>query len=486
MACNLALLPAHDSSNMPHRTTAICPKCRAPILAGAPHGLCPKCVFIGVATTTERVLPPSGAAPAVEEIAAHFPELEVMELIGAGGMGAVYKARQPKLDRFVALKVLRRDLADHAGFLERFNLEARLLARLHHANIVTIFDTGSAGPFVYLLMEFVDGVNLHQAMQAGRFTPLESLRLVQDICSGLQFAHQQGVLHRDIKPANILIDSRGQVKIADFGIAKLFGERERGHATITEAGMTIGTPHYMAPEQFDPAEKIDQRADLYSLGVVLYELLTGDLPRGKFPPPSARVEMDLRIDEVVMRSLARDRESRFQSMGELKTQLEDILHRKAPVEKAPGIPLSTYAAVCTGTSLALGVLGAAFFMMMLERVRNNEVRGDTIYMVLAIELVVVGLPAVLGVLFGWRVLGELRKSRGEMPGLDTALVGALSWPLIGVFTIVGITLWETLHFAGSTTPSLPLFTVLSLLVGAVPAGLLSRRVFRWVKSDKPS
>ncbi|MFM2167615.1 MAG: Serine/threonine-protein kinase PknB, partial [Verrucomicrobiota bacterium] len=200
-------------------TPSLCPKCGATIPDGAPQGLCPKCVLLGA---TIPLAPPAAShhprPPTVAELAVHFPDLEVLELIGAGGMGAVYKARQPKLDRLVALKVLSSDLAGDPAFAERFDREARLLARLHHANIVTVFDSGLAGPFAYLMMEFVDGVNLRQAMKAGRFTPQEALTLVQDVCAALKFAHEQGILHRDIKPENILIDSRGQVKIADFGI----------------------------------------------------------------------------------------------------------------------------------------------------------------------------------------------------------------------------------------------------------------------------
>jgi tRNA A-37 threonylcarbamoyl transferase component Bud32 len=434
---------------------------------------------MGVATTTQLILPPPQSAQTAEELAGHFPDLEVLELIGAGGMGAVYKARQPKLDRLVALKVLPRELAGHPGFLERFNREARLLARLHHANIVTIFDTGTAGPFAYLLMELVDGVNLHEAMQAGRFTPAESLRLVLDICSGLQFAHEQGVLHRDIKPANLLIDSRGQVKIADFGIAKLVGENEVSHPNLTQEGSVLGSLHYMAPEQFEAAEDVDQRADIYSLGVVLYELLTGELPRGRFLPPSKKAAMDPRIDEIVMRTLARDRAARFQTLDELKARVEDVLQRKELSETLPASQLAPYAAVCTGTSLALGVLSVAYFMMTLEQVRNNAVSGGMLYMVLAIEIVVVGVPGVLGMLFGWRVLGELRKSRGEMAGFDTALVGALPWPLVFVFGMVGSTLWAVLD-AAHIQPPLLLFVVISLLLGGVPALMMVRWVFHWV------
>ncbi len=473
---------------MTHRTTAICPKCRALIPDGAPQGLCPKCVLMEVAISTDLILSPPRPAQGAEEIAAHFPELEVLELIGAGGMGAVYKAWQPKLDRFVALKVLPRELAGHAGFLERFNREARLLARLHHANIVTIFDTGTAGPFAYLLMEFVDGVNLHEAMQAGRFPPAETLRLVRDICSGLQFAHEQGILHRDIKPANLLIDARGQIKIADFGIAKLVGEGESGPSpltSLTQVGVALGTLQYMAPEQLESPEGVDQRVDIYSLGVVLYEMLTGELPRGRFLPPSEKAEMDPRIDGIVMRSLARDRAARFQTMGELQARVEDVLQRKEVPEIAPASPLAAYAAVCTGTSLALGALSVAYFMMTLEQVRNNAVSGGMLYMVLAVALVIVGVPGVLGMLFGWRVLGELQKSRGEMQGLDTALVGALPWPLISVFAMVGSTLWVALDTA-NIHPSLPLFVVTSLLLGAVPAAMMIRWVFRWVKSGAAS
>jgi serine/threonine protein kinase len=156
----------------------------------------------------------------------------------------------------------------------RFQQEGRVLARLHHANIVSIFDLGTAGPFAYLLMEFVDGGNLRQATLTALPAPLEAIRMAREICLGLEFAHEQGVLHRDIKPANILIDLRGRVKIADFGIAKLLGQ-----APSALTGLAVGTPQYMAPEQFDAPESVDARADVYALGVALYEMLTGELPR---------------------------------------------------------------------------------------------------------------------------------------------------------------------------------------------------------------
>src|SRR5205814_3527182 len=164
---------------------------------------------------------------------------------------------------------------------ERFSREGLLLARLSHPNIVTLHDFGQANGFFYLLMEFVDGVNLRQAMKAGRFTPGQALAVVPRICEALQYAHNEGVLHRDIKPDNILLDTRGRVKIADFGIAKLLAEAVAENP-LTGSGASLGTPHYMAPEQIEKPNAVDHRADIYSLGVVFYEMLTGELPLGRF------------------------------------------------------------------------------------------------------------------------------------------------------------------------------------------------------------
>ena len=174
-------------------------------------------------------------------------------------MGFVFRARQPKLERMVALKILSKSLASEPAFAERFAREGRVLARLNHPNIVTIHDFGQEHGFFYLLMEYVDGVNLRQAMKVGRFTPSQALAIVPKICEALQFAHNEGILHRDIKPENILLDTKGRVKIADFGIAKLVQGREStpgqtgaGPAipgNLTETGKALGTPDYMAPEQ---------------------------------------------------------------------------------------------------------------------------------------------------------------------------------------------------------------------------------------------
>ncbi len=314
----------------------ICPKCGATIPTDAPQGLCPKCVLLGAATTDDGISPTGTAElPSLERVAAAFPQLEIIELLGRGGMGFVYKARQPHLDRFVALKLLPDKLARDAHFAERFSREARMLARLNHPGIVSIYDFGQTGGFYFLLMEYVDGVNLRQAMQAGKFSPSAALGIVPKICEALQFAHEQGVLHRDIKPANILLDARGRVKIADFGIAKLVGD-EKPDLTLTATGATIGTPQYMAPEQLEQPGTVDHRADIYSLGVVFYEMLTGELPIGRFSPPSQRTPLDPRVDEVVMRTLEKEREKRYQSAQEVKTNVEhltDAQGQPAPVRR---------------------------------------------------------------------------------------------------------------------------------------------------------
>jgi serine/threonine protein kinase len=159
----------------------------------------------------------------------------------------------------------------------------------HHPNIVTVHDFGQANGFFYLLMEFVEGVNLRQAMAAAPFTPEQALTIVPMICEALQYAHDEGVLHRDIKPENILLDTKGRVRLVDFGIAKLAaasrprvgaGTEQLSDAALTKSGSALGTPKYMAPEQQASPETVDQRADIYSLGVVFYEMLTGELPVG--------------------------------------------------------------------------------------------------------------------------------------------------------------------------------------------------------------
>ncbi len=326
-------------------TQRICQNCRKPLAADVPLGLCPECLIrSGLPTETGPGVPSEMAAarfvpPPVEEIARLFPQFEILGLIGKGGMGAVYKARQPSLDRFVALKVLPPAVASDPGFAERFNREARALARLSHPNIVAVHDFGKAGPLPYLLMEFVDGTNLREIEQTSKLAPEQALAIVPQICEALQFAHTEGIVHRDIKPENLLLDKKGRVKITDFGIAKMVGTPP-GKASLTGARDVVGTPHYMAPEQIEKPQAVDHRADIYSLGVVFYEMLTGELPLGKFQPPSKKVQVDVRLDQVVLHTLEKEPERRYQQVSEVKTDVEQIAGMAASVapkaQAAPG------------------------------------------------------------------------------------------------------------------------------------------------------
>src|SRR5262245_56318930 len=271
---------------------------------------------------------PTGAGfvpPTPQELAPRFPDLEIIDLLGKGGMGAVYKARQRGLERLVALKILPPEVGADPAFAERFAREARALARLNHQNIVGVHHFGHCGGLYYFLMEFVDGVNLRQAIEGKTLAPKEALAIVPQICDALQYAHDEGIVHRDIKPENILIDKQGRVKIADFGLAKLLGH-ERPEHSLTGTHQVMGTLRYMAPEQMEGSREVDHRADIYSLGVVFYEMLTGELPIGRFAPPSKKVQIDVRLDEVVLRTLEKEPDRRYQHASDVRTEVETIRH----------------------------------------------------------------------------------------------------------------------------------------------------------------
>jgi tRNA A-37 threonylcarbamoyl transferase component Bud32 len=292
---------------------------------------------------------PGPGPPPPEELARHFPQLDIIELLGQGGMGYVYKARQKGLDRLVALKLLPQEVsADHA-FAERFAREARALARLSHPGIVMVHDSGAVGGHYYFIMEYVDGMNLRELLgrSAGRVESEQALKIVGSVCDALEYAHDEGVVHRDIKPENILLDMKGRVKIADFGLAKLLGA-DTGHKTsltLASPQRMLGTPHYMAPEQTERPLEVDHRADIYSLGVVFYEMLTGELPLGRFPLPSERGHGDAALDGIVVRALEKDPGRRFQRASDIRTAVASAVAGTPPVAAAAGHPSGTHALV---------------------------------------------------------------------------------------------------------------------------------------------
>jgi predicted Ser/Thr protein kinase len=467
-----------------NESTNACPKCGAPVPPEAPQGLCPQCVFVQAAAP-EAAPTATSQIPSLERLAVAFPQLQILELIGRGGMGFVFKARQPHLDRFVALKLLPDSLAHDPQFAERFNREGRVLARLNHPNIVSIFDFGQAGGFYYLMMEYVDGVNLRQAMQAGRFSPAEALAIVPKICEALQFAHEEGILHRDIKPENILLDAKGRVKIADFGIAKLVGE-EHPDVTLTATGAALGTMHYMAPEQIEKPSTVDHRADIYSLGVVFYELLTGELPLGRFGPPSAKTPVDSRVDDVVMRTLEKEREKRFQSAGEMGTTVEHLTEVgagsfKGTPPKASGAergagetiaikpehvladaPAWSKKAIWSAVLVTVSLVGPLFMAAAMLIIRAPIGGWKMVF-----TLGSISLPGIAGTILGWMALSDVSAGSKRLRGAAFAVFAALAWP---VLLLSGFTIWLVVAPIRNFSASVPFASFLFMLV---PAGLVT-------------
>ena len=276
----------------------------------------------------------AGASQSISELNQSFPQLEITHLIGRGGMGAIYQARQTSLDRDVALKLIAKEVSQDPSFVERFEREAKTLAKLSHPNIVTVYDFGYTSDGVaYLIMEFVDGINLREAMNSRSVGPEDALDIVATICRALEYAHSRGVIHRDIKPENILLGEDGSLKVVDFGIAKIVDDSVRT-PTLTATRQVLGSLHYLAPEQLESPDQVDHRVDLYALGVVFYELLTGELPLGRYEPPSVLYnQIDQRFDNVVLKSLSRKPINRFQSAREFGTEIQQL--QSASAQQSP-------------------------------------------------------------------------------------------------------------------------------------------------------
>ena len=271
---------------------------------------------------------------------------ELGEILGFGGMSEVHLARDTRLHRDVAIKVLRADLARDPSFYLRFRREAQNAAALNHPAIVAVYDTGEAetptGPLPYIVMEYVDGVTLRDIVHGeGPMPPKRAIEVIADACQALNFSHQHGTVHRDVKPANIMISKTGAVKVMDFGIAKALADAN----SVTQTAAVIGTAQYLSPEQAR-GEKVDARSDVYSLGCVLYELLTGEPPFvGDSPvavayqhvredpiPPSQRYQgISPDLDAVVLKALAKNPDNRYQTAAELRADLVRV-HSGEPPE----------------------------------------------------------------------------------------------------------------------------------------------------------
>ncbi|MBX7244509.1 MAG: protein kinase [Candidatus Sumerlaeaceae bacterium] len=413
-------------------------------------------------------------AESIAAVAQDFPQLEILGVLGRGGMGVVYKARQVRLDRLVALKVLHEQFSRDPHFIERFTREARALASLSHPNIVVLHDFGQVNDRFYFLMEYVDGSNLRQLIQSHKMKPAEALAIVPKLCDALQYAHDNGIVHRDIKPENVLLDRQGRVKIADFGLVKLLGQTPPGQ-TLTQTGSVMGTPHYMAPEQLEHPEDVDHRADVYALGVVFYEMLTGELPLGRFQPPSKKVAIDVRLDEVVLTAMEREPERRFQHVSEVRTGIDKITGAQSASGElaglslppgdavdgkrtsevfAPGGPVAAASEVAplaaaktswmAVTAAVLSLFGPLLFIGVARALsRGFSQDGSGSEGKMAISFVPLMLFIILPTLLGCSAAGRIRKSGGRLGGLGFALFPAL----LGVFvlTLYAIPAWDFVY-----------------------------------------
>ena len=267
--------------------------------------------------------------------------------IGRGGMGTVYRAKHAMLQRDVAIKVLPPKFAKDPEFVQRFKREALALANLSHPNIVAIHDMGVQGEIYFFVMEYVDGFNLRDVLVKKKLPPDQALKIVPQLCEALEYAHSKNIIHRDIKPENILVDRTGLAKIADFGLAKIVKGESATSVPLTQTNVVMGTVEYMAPEQREALKYVDHRADIYSMGVVLYEMLTGELPVGKFDLPSRRVAIDVRIDDIVLKALEKEPDRRYQRASHLGTEVTQVSKTPSGVAEWPVVDQRTHKSLGT-------------------------------------------------------------------------------------------------------------------------------------------
>lgn len=292
--------------------------------------------------------------PLAEELESCFPGYTDFRFIDRGGMGAVYSAMQSSLERRVAVKILPPDLGKDALFVDGFHREARLLARLQHPNIVAVYDFGrNALGHLFIVMEYVHGTSLFEILKQEQLPLPRVLEIIAQVCEGLQFAHDHGVIHRDIKPTNILIDGRNSVRVADFGLAKLV-KAESTTTAQTRSSLIMGTPVYAAPEQRRPNAAVDHRVDIFSVGVTLYEMITGHFPVGVFEPPSKKAGSPPALDKIITKALRESPADRYQNAADLKKAIKQASDRitqpaiQRTIVKRPIISMMTTVIVTTG------------------------------------------------------------------------------------------------------------------------------------------
>ncbi|MDP6525971.1 MAG: protein kinase [Kiritimatiellia bacterium] len=339
-------------------TERTCDECGSVVPDSAPMGLCPQCLLGCGLGAQDRSTTGGFETPSLSVMRERFPGYEILELLGRGGMGIVYKARQSRLERLVAIKIIpfKKDMDVEAS--ERFLREAKTLASLNHPNIITVYDFGEIDGLCYFVMEFVEGCNLWELLSARSISPYDAMNITLGVCNGLQHAHDRGVVHRDIKPANILIDKSGVPKIADFGLAKILACAP-GAPLLTASGQSMGTPFYMAPEQRDQSVEVDQRADVYALGVIMYEMLTAQLPAGNVKPPSTLAQVPRGLDHVVLKAMEPNPDHRYQRADGIVSDIE-ALASAGVIPGTGGRKPSRFSPVILTVIVSAAVLAALF------------------------------------------------------------------------------------------------------------------------------
>ncbi len=322
-------------------------------------------------------------APSIEELQKNFPAYIIESFIAQGGMGAVYLARQKSLDRKVAIKILPAEFGGDASYRASFETEAKAMARLNHHNLVGIYDFGDIDGMLYIIMEYIPGRSLFDTAHGQAVDQKEAASLIMEMCDGLEHAHQAGMIHRDIKPANVLIDDEARPKIVDFGLAKPLGEKQ------TE-GVVFGTPGYTANEVLSDPHSVDHRSDIFSVGVMLYELLTGQLPGPVTQPASVLSGSDPRFDLIIKKAIHPNPAMRYKSAGEMRDALKDLL------DQFDASPAASSARPNMLVGKPIGGTVGARSPQLMPVVKKNTSSGGKIWLIVGLVGAIIAAVMIVG------------------------------------------------------------------------------------------
>ncbi|WP_052573516.1 serine/threonine-protein kinase [Haloferula sp. BvORR071] len=344
-------------------------------------------------------------APTLEALSELLPAYEFTAFIAQGGMGAVYKAKQRALDRDVAVKVLPRELGDDPDFRQSFETEAKAMGRLNHPNLIGVYDFGAIDGMLYIVMEYVNGKSLYHSAYNMAVDPEQAAAIVKGICDGLAHAHENGVIHRDIKPANILLNEKIIPKIGDFGLA-------RPH-WAEGPGLIMGTPGYTAPEIYDNPEHSDRRTDIFAVGVILYELMTGQRPEETSDLPSAIVNCDKRLDAIFQKATDINPDRRYATAEEMSLDLATWANKEpegTPLRtmQKPPVRRQQVGAAPIAHTAPRRRPGPAPVVVQQRRKKNETDWG-------MLQHILIVIVVLIAVYFLWKKFDEVKKEKNAPP-----------------------------------------------------------------------